>query len=756
MIVSSLQGVTLWSNRGDWTFANFTEYSRLPDPSKPVHGILAMDVDRNVLNDFVLAMEGQSPVWLSNNLHGRYRITDWKQPAKASIGGKVIEAIDVNRDACWDLLNGSERGLEVQIMKSVGRHGWILDRQETLTQRPVLGVSVADLDWDGISDCVAWGPEGLMVFRGNAEGRLKLEAPLMVDRKDVRSVALCDVDADGDDDGLVLNASGDIEVLLNSQSRKNHSLEVVIRADEDGKQRPRERCNMHGVGSLIEMKIGGAYQAKIVRGTRTVFGLGEQDHADVARILWTNGIPNNVIDIAHKKTIFDQQNLGGSCPYLYAWDGERFSFCTDCLWAAPIGLQFAQGVSAPTRDWEYLKLEGSAIQPRNNRYVLQVTEELWEAAYFDTVQLWAIDHPADVEIFTNEKVGPASIAEHKIHVVQQRREPKSILDQRGRDWKSVASKRDQQYTKCWEEGYHQGLVKEHWLEIDLQDGTDDARHGKLFLTGWVFPTCTSINLAMTENPTLPKLTPPRLLVPDEHGEWKEVLPYAGFPGGKTKTIVIDLQDLFLCNDYRVRIATNMELCWDEVFWSASQRSIAGGSFGRTNAFVQAMPLVLKELISIIGDSPNWFSAWQCPKHFQYDAIETESIWPPMLGKFTRYGDMLPLVREPDDMQVVLGAGDEMTLEFEVPEQKLPDGWKRDFVIYNVGWDKDADLNTVHGQSVEPLPFRAMERYPYEPEQEFPSSEIYKRYLRTYQTRGQQPTEFWNQIRDARMPSVPSL
>ncbi len=128
----------------------------------------------------------------------------------------------------------------------------------------------------------------------------------------------------------------------------------------------------------------------------------------------------------------------------------------------------------------------------------------------------------------------------------------------------------------------------------------------------------------------------------------------------------------------------------------------------------------------------------------------------MLGKFTRYGDVLPLVREPDDMQVVLGAGDEMTLEFEVPEQKLPEGWKRDFVIYNVGWDKDADLNTVHGQSVEPLPFRAMERYPYEPEQEFPSSEIYKRYLRTYQTRGQQPTEFWNQIRDARMPSVPSL
>ncbi len=150
------------------------------------------------------------------------------------------------------------------------------------------------------------------------------------------------------------------------------------------------------------------------------------------------------------------------------------------------------------------------------------------------------------------------------------------------------------------------LVKEHWLEIDLRDGTDDARHGKLFLTGWVFPTCTSINLAMTENPTLPKLIPPRLLVPDEHGEWKEVLPYAGFPGGKTKTIVIDLQDLFLCNDYRVRIATNMELCWDEVFWSADQRSVEGGSLGQANAFVQSIPLVLKGADLHYRDSPSWF------------------------------------------------------------------------------------------------------------------------------------------------------
>ena len=35
------------------------------------------------------------------------------------------------------------------------------------------------------------------------------------------------------------------------------------------------------------------------------------------------------------------------------------------------------------------------MKPRGDEYVLQVTEELWEIAYFDQLKLIAIDHPAD-------------------------------------------------------------------------------------------------------------------------------------------------------------------------------------------------------------------------------------------------------------------------------------------------------------------------------------------------------------------------
>ena len=120
----------------------------------------------------------------------------------------------------------------------------------------------------------------------------------------------------------------------------------------------------------------------------------------------------------------------------------------------------------------------------------------------------------------------------------------------------------------------------------------------------------------------------------------------------------------------------------------------------------------------------------------------------MLGNFTRFGDVKDLITDQDDIQVVMGAGDALTLEFSSETEPIPDGWVRDFIIYNVGWDKDADLNTIHGQTVEPLPFRAMSQYPYAPNESFPSSPKHSEFLKKYQTRNLEFGTFWNQIRDS--------
>ena len=65
----------------------------------------------------------------------------------------------------------------------------------------------------------------------------------------------------------------------------------------------------------------------------------------------------------------------------------------------------------------------------------------------------------------------------------------------------------------------------------------------------------------------------------------------------------------------------------------------------------------------------------------------------------------------DDRLVVMGSGDEMVLRFQIPEAPTKPGWVRNFILHSVGWDKDAALNTLEGQSSLPLPFSSMQQYP---------------------------------------------
>jgi hypothetical protein len=64
----------------------------------------------------------------------------------------------------------------------------------------------------------------------------------------------------------------------------------------------------------------------------------------------------------------------------------------------------------------------------------------------------------------------------------------------------------------------------------------------------------------------------------------------------------------------------------------------------------------------------------------------------------------------------------------------PAGWKRDFLLKVDGWAKDGDLNTAFSQSVEPLPFRGMSRYPYPAGERYPDGPAHKAYRKEYNTR----------------------
>ena len=89
----------------------------------------------------------------------------------------------------------------------------------------------------------------------------------------------------------------------------------------------------------------------------------------------------------------------------------------------------------------------------------------------------------------------------------------------------------------------------------------------------------------------------------------------------------------------------------------------------------------------------------------------------------------------DDRYAIIGPGDALRLTFD--GRKLPalkPGWRRDYVVRCDGWTKDADSNTLLGDTVEPLPFHGMKTYPYGPEEGFPDTPEHRRWKREWNTR----------------------
>lgn len=248
----------------------------------------------------------------------------------------------------------------------------------------------------------------------------------------------------------------------------------------------------------------------------------------------------------------------------------------------------------------------------------------------------------------------------------------------------------------------------------------------LFLDGWIFPTDASINVALSQSGEGGPV-PPQVQVIGPDGAWHTVIADMGFPSGKAKTVVVDLAGKFPTRDRRVRIRTNMQIYWDQVFFTTGP---VRGPVPQATLTPIAADLHYRGFSRVYRKGGRYGPFW-----FDYADVNREPRWLPLRGLFTRYGDVLDLLEQPDDRYVVFGPGDEITVQFPAGgAPALPPGWRRDFLLYSDSWLKDADLHTGTGQSVEPLPFHGMPRYPYGPEASYPGDAEHQRFLSRYLTR----------------------
>ena len=706
VVIASGEGATIeLQNNGDGTFTETHPF----EGSTGLRDFLWADLDADGDADAALLDSRGLQVYM-NERSGQFRTR--AMPTEAS-AVKAISAADVNNDGILDLLCLQSDGAIKRLSDKSEGHDWETAEVARVSNAPAEGsfnLFAADIDNNGSIDlvlsdtfpltdvgCPPVCPSG-RVWLSDQNRQFKL----LNSTASASIFSVSDVDGDGRLDLVGISKEGGVErqVRLTTRGSKNYHWQQVRprAASATGDQ----RINSFGVGGEMEIRSGLLVQKQLITGPLVHFGLGEQTGADVVRIVWPNGSVRAEFDLKADQTIVAEQRLKGSCPFLFAYDGHEMKFVKDAVpWGSAIGLRInTLGTARVEATEEWYKIGRDQLKPHDGYYDLRFTAELWETYYYDQLALLTVDHPSGTEIYVDERfvIPPARLA---ITTVETPHKVAHAWDDNGQDVTDIVSALDEKYLDTFGRGPYQGVTRDHYVEIDL--GDDAPQSGPLYLIaqGWMHPTDSSINVAISQGQKV-KPKPLSLEVPDGRGGWTVAQPNLGFPAGRKKICLFDLTNIFRPNTpRRVRLRTNLEVFWDSIEWA---RGLPDAQLKTTRLNPDVADLHYRGY-SVINRP-----AESSPEVPDYNRLaSSKQIWRDLIGYYTRFGDVRELLAEADDRYLIMNAGDEMSLRFK-EQPAPPEGFVRDFIIMGDGWIKDGDYNSTFSKTVQPLPYHAEREY----------------------------------------------
>ncbi|HEX4773858.1 MAG TPA: FG-GAP-like repeat-containing protein [Bryobacteraceae bacterium] len=701
LAIVTASGAALWHNQKG-TFAKSID---LPN-TKGVSVALWLDYDHDY--DLDLLLFGPKSSLERNNGNGTF---EEKTAAFPFVNGQALDAVTF-------AVRGDTAARDVVVSYS-DRAGvaYVDHLNEVFEAQDVSGIPAGaadldaqDVDHDGFLDIVAYAPSVRVLL--NRQGHLNESA----ESKPAPASKRSDFNDDKREDYARLLADGSLHVYTDASATNAWSTVRILGI----------KNTKLAAGATIEMKSGAYYDKRVYAGVPIAFALDSRADADTIRITWPNGLIQNEI---HQKAnaalkIEEAQRLSGSCPMIFTWNGKRFQFVTDVLGVAPLGASSGDGHYFPVDHDEYIQIPGPALQPENGEYKIHITEELHEVSYLDKVQLIAVDHPENTNVYTNDKFKSPPYPEFRLFGAERKIHPMHAMEDGQREVAPRLAAVDRTYPDDFRRN-EAGVAALHTLDLDFGDAAN-SNQAALVLNGWVDWADGSTFLAASQG-SKDGLVFPYLQVKDAAGRWQTVVQDMGIPSGKPKTIVVDLSRKFLSASQQVRIVTNLCVYWDEIFLienAARPRVVL------TPLTAASADLHFRGFSRAVIDPER-----KQPEQFVYDEVSLVSNWNPTPGKYTRYGNVLPLVTRVDDRLTVMGSGDELKLAFPASQlPSLPPHWTRDFLLLVDGWAKDADANTAFSQSVMPLPFHGMSAYPYKTTEHFPGDAEHAAYVRSYLTR----------------------
>lgn len=736
LLLATDAGPRLWRNDGAGEIPDDPDLPRgafvdaTADSGLPLGWICSWcsveDLDSD--QDVDLVFGGPAGLLIASNLRGGHfeDITSQIIPSQPADAGHRGIPADWNADGRVDLILAGAAGSTLWLQQPNGTLKHSADLQGIpASAHP----RETDLNLDGFSDLV-WGgagPTGVLAVGFDQRSEFTLEGgagPCLA--------VACDLDFSLEQDLAMEVLSLDTKGVRvwRTDDRSGHGIRLRWVGQKDNRQ---------GIGAVVELRAQERYRRIYWKGDTEVLGIGPADWADVVRILWPNGVSNNHLNLERGDMTILSEDFGvqpegliGSCPFLYTWNGETYTFISDVLGITPLGLPMAPGMIVPPDHDEYVLVRGDQLKPKDGMLELQFTEELREVTYLDAVHLEAIDHPSGVEVFPNERFSFPPFPTPHLHTMRDPLAPTKAMGSDGRDWADELAAEDSIHAQPFKtyHGQYLGLAEPHFLDLSFDpEAVKNASQLRLLCTGWFYWTDASVNMAAGRTPGL-SFTPPILMVPGPDGSWQPIGPPVGFPAGKTKSMVIDVSEVLNRADPRIRIFSSLTLYWDRIALAVCDDD--------SERVITTLDPYSAHLWKRGFSQPLDSGRADLPERFEWDQLAEVPRWDQHPGNYTRLGEVLPLLQSIDDQFCVLGSGDCLTLTFDPSSlPPLKEGWVRDYQVFFDGWAKDRDPNTIQALTVEPLPFHGMSGYPYGEDEHFPTTPAHKQWREEWQTRSGQ-------------------
>jgi tetratricopeptide (TPR) repeat protein len=767
-------GNVMWRNNGNSTFTDVTMAAGLfADPSVSSVG---SDYNNDRAIDLVVT-DIKGPSIFANPREGKFSTPD----VGLSLFSRLpmgIAVLDFNHDSWMDLAltNGvTPNGVTALALwrNDQGKHFEKVPLPETNWVR-AFGVTAIDYDNDGWVDIVAVGEtkEGkgeVRLFRNlGPDGFKDVTAETGLDKiqlKEPRAIIAGDYDNDGATDLLITQNHGPAVLLHNEGGNKNNSLRLALKGLNDNKSAIGTKVEVFSDGLRQKFEVYGSSGYLGQNSPYLTIGLGQAKEADVVRMLWPTGVLQDEIGVAANKRhdFLEMDRRGSSCPTLFAWDGHEYQLVGDMLGAGVVGHWIAashgkverniignvvRNIARPT---ESIKLDRNSLREKDGKLSFRFMEPLEESVYLDQVQLLAVDHPADVDVYPNEYFAsnpPYPPFKVVFSNNNDARPPVGAWDEHGHN--VLPDLLAHRYFGDFKVLSFMGFTEPHSLELDLGEPYRGGplwllMHGEIEyfsatsmyaadqagvhpLAPFVEAEDVRFGVAQRFSAPINEVAGSAALAAEREsakGKWVRVVDDMGFPAGGARTMTADLTGKLPPGTRRIRIATNLQIYWDNILISRARQD--------QSARLTPVPLAGAELnfhgfpLKIEDQPPGNVK-------YIYEKASATGPYTRPAGAYTRYGDVRPLLDSIDDKFVVFGSGDEVALDFDPAKlPALPRGWVRDYFFVAHGYEKDMDFYAYRGDTVDPLPFRDMRTYPY-PGQSFPADADHLNYLLEYNTR----------------------